>query len=121
MKKIILFLILIVVVTGCDDKIQCSELVGKTKKEILIVAFEKFPRVMNNELEISVRNLNGSVTSNYFSSIDEAEKDRNLVGADVIYINYRKSSWFSKTTHYSILTFNNNICVKVENGSYADF
>lgn len=120
MKKLIFVTSLVLLplfFTACSNtNIEKNLLVDKTKKEVLEILFEKSPRTLNGDLNISIQENNGSYSNFYYKTISDALKSKPLMDADVWDVDKRKSfsfSIFQKVTAV-LLHFKDGKVVKYE-------
>lgn len=108
---------LIALLTGCTQyEYTNEEFIGKSKIEILEFAFEKFPRVFNDELQIRIIIADTNKRANYYyKNLKSATEDQRLMDSNIWHIGFKDypfEDYYFKTICY-ILIFENNKVISV--------
>lgn len=105
---------------GCDEDLDARSLIGMSRKNVLRLAFEKYPKTVNGELNIGVweveKNGKKSYQIFYYKSFGEARKDDRLMNSKFWEIGEKRIFTFSiyRREEHLLLTFENGKVVKVE-------
>ncbi len=106
---------------GCDEKnFSEAEFVGKTKNEILAVAFAKCERkfvTKKNQLVIVIVKPKGDLSGKIYANIEEALADQELAAASKWMVFYKFATLLSPKDYYFMVGFDGERSTTVERGS----
>lgn len=85
-----------------DAQISPSELLGRSKEEVICLLFEKSEKTKGGEVRIAIAKPNNAISNHYFKKPLDAKNNASVMGENVWLCFFAKGFFKIKTSFYKI-------------------